>query len=58
MDVEFFNVENVREFTSIFLAIYSTTSKTFKLIYIIKLPPIDIIELIVNKWINQDKKVA
>ena len=49
MDVEFFNVENVREFTSIFLAIYSTTSKTFKLIYIIKLPPIDIIELIVNK---------
>ena len=58
MDFEFFNVETIRGFTSIFVATCSDTSYSFGFPYRSKRPTLDILNVFVTKFRNQDKKFA
>ena len=54
----FFNVEIIRGFTSIFLAIWSATSYPFGFPSRSKHSPLDILKFPVTTFRNQDKKVS
>ena len=58
MDVEFFNVEIIRGFTSTFVATCSAASHPFEYTSRIICPPLDILKFRVATLRNQDKKVA
>ena len=58
MDFSFLYVESIRGFTSTFVAIYSSNSYYFRFPPKIKLPHLDILKFIVNKFMNQDNKFA
>ena len=53
-----FNVENIRGFTSNFVAIFSSNSYLFGFLSRIKIPPLDILKFLVATLSNQDNKVA
>ena len=58
INFSFFNVESIREFTSIFLGVCSDTSYPFGFPSRSKRPPLEIINFLVTALINQDKKVS
>ena len=58
MDFSFFNAEIIRGFTSIFVAICSDTSHPFGYPSRSKHPTLDILNVFVTKFRNQDKKFA
>ena len=58
MDFSFFNIESIRGFISIFLAICYANSYPFVFPSRIKLPPLEILKFIVTTFSNQDIKVA
>ena len=58
MYFSFFDVESIRWFTSNFVVIWSATSHSFVIPSIRKLPPLDILKLLVTTLRDQDKKVA
>ena len=58
MYFEFFNVESIRWFTSIFGAICSVTSYPFGFTSRSKCPPLDILKFLVTTLRNQDKTFA
>ena len=58
LDFAFFNVESIREFTSTFVAVCAATSYPFGFLSRSKIPPLDILQLIVTKLSNQYNKVV
>ena len=58
MDFEFFNVEIIRGFIYTFVSMCSATSYPFGFQIRSKRLPLDILKIIVNKLINQYKKVV
>ena len=56
MDFSFLNVESIHGFTSTFVAICYATSHPFGYPFRRKLPPLDVLNFLVNTSRNQDKK--
>ena len=58
MDFAFFNVESIRGFTSTFAAICYATAYPFGFPSRSKVPPLDILKVLVTTLRNQDKKFS